>query len=38
MEANLDIVMDRLRQESSEEALASMLDKAKHMLDNIQER
>ena len=38
MEANLDILMDRLRQESSEEALKTTMDKAHQMLHKIQER
>ncbi|XP_071511232.1 coiled-coil domain-containing protein 180-like [Diadema antillarum] len=37
MEANLDILMDRLRQESSEEALKNMLEKAGQMLDKVKE-
>ncbi|XP_030854046.1 coiled-coil domain-containing protein 180-like isoform X3 [Strongylocentrotus purpuratus] len=37
MEANLDILMDRLRQESSEEALKTTMDKAHQMLHKIQE-
>ncbi|XP_041481342.1 coiled-coil domain-containing protein 180-like isoform X1 [Lytechinus variegatus] len=37
MEANLDILMDRLRQESSEEALKTTMDKAHQMLLKIQD-
>ena len=38
MEANLDIIMDRLRQESSEEALGDTLKKSRLMLDKIKAR
>ncbi|XP_077986671.1 coiled-coil domain-containing protein 180-like [Glandiceps talaboti] len=35
LEANLDIIMDRLRQESSEQSLKETLEKALNMLDKI---
>ncbi len=38
MEANLDIIMDRLRQESSEDTLENTLRKAMLMLDKIKSR
>ena len=38
MEANLDIIMDRLRQESSEGTLGDTLRKALLMLDKIKNR
>ncbi|PIK36653.1 putative coiled-coil domain-containing protein [Apostichopus japonicus] len=37
MEANLDIVLDRLRQESSKESLQKSLEKAVELLDSIKE-
>ncbi|XP_030647705.1 coiled-coil domain-containing protein 180 [Chanos chanos] len=37
-EAHLDLMMDKLRQESSEEALKSMLEKTLHCLDESQEK
>ncbi|XP_071821141.1 coiled-coil domain-containing protein 180-like isoform X2 [Apostichopus japonicus] len=37
MEANLDIVLDRLRQESSKESLQKSLEKAVDLLDSIKE-
>jgi hypothetical protein len=38
MEANLDIVMDRMRQDATEQALKQSLTRALDMLEKIKER